>query len=241
MPYETSDYPSQATMFVPILHFMSELGGIIQFSTEGDLIESKLADYYELSQEQRERKSPDCNAKGQRVWRNHIQYASNKMIEKQLIQRPIRDVWKILPKGYDALSLGRNLPSQEPISHAAIRGRVEIIGEEEESLFPEGVAYYKLHRSLERDSRIVKLAKQKRLLEKSELKCDVCDFDFFETYGVIGEGFIEAHHSTPVSALDQTTTTKISDLNLVCSNCHRILHRKRPWLSVYELKKLLQK
>lgn len=33
--------------------------------------------------------------------------------------------------------------------------------------------------------------------------------------------------------------TKIEDIAIVCSNCHRMLHRKRPWLSINELKQLL--
>ena len=31
----------------------------------------------------------------------------------------------------------------------------------------------------------------------------------------------------------------IKDLRLVCSNCHKIIHRSKPWLSVSELKILL--
>jgi predicted HNH restriction endonuclease len=33
--------------------------------------------------------------------------------------------------------------------------------------------------------------------------------------------------------------TKVEDIALVCSNCHRMLHRKRHWLSINELKQLL--
>ncbi len=31
-------------------------------------------------------------------------------------------------------------------------------------------------------------------------------------------------------------TSKLEDLVLVCSNCHRMIHRKRPWLSATELR-----
>ena len=33
--------------------------------------------------------------------------------------------------------------------------------------------------------------------------------------------------------------TKEKDIVLVCSNCHRMLHRHRPWLSAVELKSVL--
>jgi hypothetical protein len=32
--------------------------------------------------------------------------------------------------------------------------------------------------------------------------------------------------------------TRVEDLVLVCANCHRIIHRKRPWLSIGELRTL---
>ena len=41
-----------------------------------------------------------------------------------------------------------------------------------------------------------------------------------------------------VSDYDKPTKTSISDLVLICSNCHRMIHRKKPWLSIDELKEL---
>ena len=32
--------------------------------------------------------------------------------------------------------------------------------------------------------------------------------------------------------------TKIEEIAIVCSNCHRMLHRKRPWLKIDELKNI---
>ncbi|MBN4084034.1 HNH endonuclease [bacterium AH-315-A03] len=31
------------------------------------------------------------------------------------------------------------------------------------------------------------------------------------------------------------TTTRLSDLALVCSNCHRMIHRRSPWPTPIEL------
>lgn len=109
--------------------------------------------------------------------------------------------------------------------------------EDDESSFPEGREKFKLHRSFERDGKIVRRAKARRLREKKELKCDVCDFDFVLRYGdELGHGFIEAHHKTPVSLLDGIRRTRIEDLALVCSNCHRMLHRGKTLLTVEQLK-----
>ena len=111
-----------------------------------------------------------------------------------------------------------------------------IVLENDESTFPEGRAKYRLHRTLERDSKIVRKKKARRLADTGSLQCDVCSLDFKETYGSRGEGFIEAHHKTPVATLDGAAKTKLSDLALVCSNCHRMLHRGTPMLSVDELR-----
>jgi hypothetical protein len=113
-----------------------------------------------------------------------------------------------------------------------------IANEDDESAFPEGRERFGKHRTLERDGAISRKAKAKRLKETGRLECEVCGFDFVETYGTVGTGFIEAHHTIPVASLDGREKTKISDLALVCSNCHRMLHRGTSPLSVNQLKQL---
>lgn len=94
----------------------------------------------------------------------------------------------------------------------------------------EGAETLKTHLRRERSKALVQKFKEK--LE--DFRCSICDFDFFERYGEIGRGFIEAHHLTPVSQLQPGTKTKLEDLIPVCSNCHRMLHR-RDGLSPKEL------
>ncbi|WP_232713355.1 HNH endonuclease [Bacillus xiapuensis] len=60
-----------------------------------------------------------------------------------------------------------------------------------------------------------------------------------EHYGEIGEGYIEGHHIKPISEMVDNEVTKVEDIVLVCANCHCMLHRKRPWFSINELKNLL--
>ena len=115
-----------------------------------------------------------------------------------------------------------------------------IVAEDDESAFPEGKERYHLHRSLERDPAIVRKAKIKRLEETGRLYCDVCSLDFQDIYGARGEGFIEAHHTVPVATLRGSARTKLSDIALVCSNCHRMLHRGKTLLSVSELCEIVE-
>jgi len=106
--------------------------------------------------------------------------------------------------------------------------------------FPEGELKEKLHLSRERNRELVRQAKLLGRDQDGRLKCACCYFDFFATYGEVGKDFIEAHHTKPVSTLlENGEETKIEDLALVCSNCHSMLHRKRPWLEMDELSKLI--
>ena len=59
-------------------------------------------------------------------------------------------------------------------------------------------------------------------------KCMVCGFDFEAFYGKAGRNFIEVHHIKPLSDLgEEVVIDPVKDLVCVCSNCHRIIHRKK--------------
>jgi len=111
---------------------------------------------------------------------------------------------------------------------------------DEERFFPEGRLLYHQHILRERNKTMVTKLK-KLAMERNALKCCICGFDFYDKYGEIGKGFIECHHTVPVSSYKEQSKTKFSDLVLVCSNCHRMLHRKRPWLPLEELSALIKK
>lgn len=74
------------------------------------------------------------------------------------------------------------------------------------------------------------------------LRCKVCDFDFQEKYGDLGQGFIEIHHKVPLYSLEEETLVNpYTDLVPVCSNCHRMIHRSMGiTYSVEELKKIIK-
>jgi predicted HNH restriction endonuclease len=97
-----------------------------------------------------------------------------------------------------------------------------------------------MHRRYERSVAIVKAKKQRVLSRSGRLVCEACGFDFRERYGDHGANFIECHHTVPVHALRAGQTTRTDDLRLLCSNCHRMVHTKRPWLSMEGLIALLR-
>lgn len=109
--------------------------------------------------------------------------------------------------------------------------------------FPEGKRIERLHKLRERDSKAVRQAKhQHSKRHGGALPCEICGFDFASKYGSLGESYIEAHHTRPLSELadGEVRITRVSDFALVCANCHRMLHRKRPWASVDDLRKTIK-
>jgi hypothetical protein len=96
----------------------------------------------------------------------------------------------------------------------------------------EGRRVLRLHLVRERSLALVRSFK--RTLRN--FRCSVCGFDFEQVYGEIGRDFIEAHHTKPVASLEENERVTVEDLLAVCSNCHRMLHRRMPLLTADELK-----
>lgn len=111
---------------------------------------------------------------------------------------------------------------------------------DEEVIGVEGNPKLKNHLVRERNSSIIKKKRSEVLAEKGCLKCEVCNFDFFETYGEAGKEFCEVHHLMPLNQCNDVVETRLSDLAIVCSNCHRILHRSKPMLTLENLRELLK-
>ncbi|RBP04953.1 HNH endonuclease [Rossellomorea aquimaris] len=82
-----------------------------------------------------------------------------------------------------------------------------------------------------------------KAIEIHGITCKACGFDFKEIYGERGSGFIEVHHINPLFSMGkETDINPETDLVPLCSNCHRMIHRKKnSILTVEELKMLLKK
>lgn len=108
--------------------------------------------------------------------------------------------------------------------------------------FTEGKKVLKKHLLRERNHFVkINAIKKFKDLHGGNLYCQICGFNFYSVYGEVGKDFIEAHHSKPVSEMRENEKTNINDIVLLCSNCHSMIHRKRPWLKKDEIKKLLKK
>lgn len=74
-------------------------------------------------------------------------------------------------------------------------------------------------------------------IEKWGVSCAVCDFNFEQSYGDIGAGYIHVHHLKPLGEIGRSyKLDPIKDLRPVCPNCHAMLHRQVPALAIEDLK-----
>jgi 5-methylcytosine-specific restriction protein A len=76
------------------------------------------------------------------------------------------------------------------------------------------------------------------------VKCQVCGLVFEEVYGSHGAGFIEVHHMVPVAEAARRRKRKVDvrrEMAVLCSNCHRMVHRGGRLLSLDELRVLVEK
>jgi 5-methylcytosine-specific restriction protein A len=73
-------------------------------------------------------------------------------------------------------------------------------------------------------------------IEHHGYNCAVCSFNFADVYGALGTNYIEVHHLKQLADIgEEYQIDPIKDLRPVCANCHRMLHKERPPLSIEEL------
>lgn len=101
--------------------------------------------------------------------------------------------------------------------------------------FEEGFDREVVRNVRERDPRLVAAARL-----KYGDKCAVCGFRFWEVYGPHAEGFIEVHHIVPLSE-SGSKVTRLDEVTVLCSNCHRMIHRGKKVLTPDELRKIIEK
>jgi 5-methylcytosine-specific restriction protein A len=70
--------------------------------------------------------------------------------------------------------------------------------------------------------------------------CVVCGFNFESAYGVAGQFYIHVHHVVPLATIQRSyEIDPVADLRPVCANCHAIIHRTSPAMSIDEAKALV--
>jgi 5-methylcytosine-specific restriction enzyme A len=107
---------------------------------------------------------------------------------------------------------------------------------EDEIEYWEGATHKVIVNAYERDA-----AARKKCIQRWGYRCSVCNISFEERYGELGREFIHVHHLRPLSDIkDQYRVDPINDLRPVCPNCHAMLHRHKPTLSIEDLQALIK-
>ena len=105
----------------------------------------------------------------------------------------------------------------------------EVIG------YPEGSRIQVNVNKYERDPR-----NRETAIELHGHDCWACGFNFQEFYGPLGYGYVVIHHTTPLSQLGPDyALDPQNDLIPLCANCHAIVHRSNPPLSLEDLRALI--
>lgn len=84
-------------------------------------------------------------------------------------------------------------------------------------------------------------AARKACLAHHGFACAVCGFDFRKFYGERGQGFIHVHHVRAIADIGAAyEVNPIEDLRPVCPNCHAMIHRQSPALSIEDLRAVIE-
>lgn len=112
----------------------------------------------------------------------------------------------------------------------------EVVSKGDTEGYPEGAVTQVLVNRYERNP-----ANRAACLAFHGTQCMGCGFDFEARYGPIASGFIEVHHTTPVSKLGAGyIIDPAKDLIPLCSNCHAMVHRISPPLTLEQLHYLIR-
>lgn len=107
----------------------------------------------------------------------------------------------------------------------------------EDSTYLEGAVSQIVVNAYERNA-----AARRKCIEHYGARCCVCDFEFEEVYGELGEGFIHVHHLTPLSEIgEEYELDPIRDLRPICPNCHAMIHRPEEMLTIKKLRAVVRK
>lgn len=219
-----------------------------------------LADYFQLTKQEREILCTSEGNKSKRQWENMVQWARNDLLKAGYISpNSPRGIWQLSSLGitaaqkvslnYKELQNGLNTNrSKQVIVEPKLPDQLQPISSSEPaqntSAVTEGREKLAIHIERERNPKIIKQKKKRILSETGKLSCEVCKFDFVSFYGDLGKGFCEVHHKNPLAKVDNETQTSLEDLAIVCANCHRMIHHSQcsqpTMMSIEQLKSLIE-
>lgn len=194
--------------------------------------------YFTISSKDRNERFVNSKSK----FKNRVQVVRNQLVAEGLLlptEISGRDVWKLSEIGIlEARRIYLLNNDDDPHEHPLFKQINQDLFDlnEEEGGFEGGIK-----------SRLSNYYERKPLLRAKAIMfhgkvCKACNFDFEKVYGELGVNFIEVHHLVPLSSYKEFKFVNPErDMTVLCSNCHRMIHRKPHGnlLSLDDLKQLL--
>jgi 5-methylcytosine-specific restriction enzyme A len=164
------------------------------------------------------RRMTDPNAKVHLFYReddrNPFTYGGLLKARKVVPVRPVKVIWEVV--GIDRPVIPEELPQSDEYIEGA-RKRIEV-------------------NAYERDPKA-----RAACLKHYGYACSVCEIVLEDIYGSIAARFVHVHHLVRLGSIGKSyRVDPVADLRPVCPNCHSILHREDPPLSIKELRKLVR-
>ncbi len=246
-------YPTQSKIEEALISLIYFRGGSDCRIKSSDAYQP-LADYFQLTEQ--ERIQPRESENHRPAWNNMVQFARRGLKDSgYLFSNSPRSIWQLSSSGIVAAQTGShkhrelqtNLSADKPekvVIESILINHPQPISKLEPDIsnisITEGRKKLFIHIRRERNPKIVKEKKERVLNATGKLICEVCNFDFVSLYGHLGHGFCEVHHKNPLAKVDKETQTSLEDLAIVCSNCHRMIHRSQPMMDINQLKSILK-
>lgn len=79
--------------------------------------------------------------------------------------------------------------------------------------------------------------------KNGRISCKSCQFEFASAYPGLGDGYIQIHHLKPVSYMrgeELDMANALDNVCPLCANCHQMVHRNTPPMSIDELRSYLR-
>ena len=249
-------YPTQSKTEEALLSLIYFRGGSVECSDTY----RPLADYFQLTEQERQILRTSEGNERKRKWDSTVCYARRALKDSGYISsNSSRSIWQLSSLGitaaqkvslnYKELQNGLNTNrSKQIIVEPKLPDQLQPSSSSEpaQNTFSvtEGREKLAIHIERERNPKIIKQKKKRILSETGKLSCEVCKFDFVSFYGDLGKEFCEVHHKNPLAKVDNETQTSLEDLAIVCANCHRMIHHSQciqpTMMSIEQLKSLIE-
>jgi 5-methylcytosine-specific restriction endonuclease McrA len=252
-------YPLYSQITDPLLSLIYFRGGS-DFKVKCSDTYRPLADYFQLTEQERQILWTSEGNERKRKWDTMVCYARRELKKSgYLSSNSSRSIWQLSSSGitaaqkvslnYKELQNGVNTNrSKQIIVEPKLPDQLQPISSSEPAqntfTVTEGREKLAIHIERERNPKIIKQKKKRILSETGKLSCEVCKFDFVSRYGDLGNEFCEVHHKNPLAKVDNETQTSLEDLAIVCANCHRMIHHSQciqpTMMSIEQLKSILK-